>query len=84
MTEDQPVSDEEIKEVFEQPETTTGNLKEEDVADVIINTSLLSSKADVDAVLEAIQELTKVCADLAVKVNGMKESHDKWVRSGKF
>lgn len=34
--------------------------------------------------LDALKELTKQTADLAKAVKGMKESHDKWVRAGKF
>ena len=37
-----------------------------------------------EQVLDAVKELTKHIGDLTKVVNGMKESHDKWVRAGKF
>jgi hypothetical protein len=40
--------------------------------------------SDSEAILEAVKELTKTVADMAVKLNAMKEIHDKWVRAGKF
>jgi len=43
-----------------------------------------SEKQDDIKVIDAVKELTKVVADLAAKINAMKEVHDKWVRAGKF
>jgi hypothetical protein len=37
-----------------------------------------------DMVLDAVIELTKQCGEMAANVKGMKESHDKWVKAGKF
>jgi len=33
---------------------------------------------------EALQELTVAVTELTRTVRGMKETHDKWVRAGKF
>jgi hypothetical protein len=35
-------------------------------------------------VIDAVKELTKQIIDLTKTVNAMKETHDKWVRAGKF
>ena len=37
-----------------------------------------------EQILEALKELTKHIGDLTKVINAMKESHDKWVRAGKF
>ena len=43
-----------------------------------------SKVSDVEAILEAVKELTKTVADMAAKVNTMNETHAKWVKAGKF
>jgi len=40
--------------------------------------------SDTDAILDAVKELTKTVADLAGKINKMNETHEKWVKAGKF
>ena len=37
-----------------------------------------------DQILDAIKELTKQIVELTKTVNAMKDTHDKWVRAGKF
>ena len=37
-----------------------------------------------DTAMDALKELTTSVADLAKVVGSMKETHDKWVRAGKF
>ena len=43
-----------------------------------------SKVSDVEAILEAVKELTKTVADLAGKINVMNKTHEKWVKAGKF
>lgn len=40
--------------------------------------------SDADAMLDAIKTLTTTVADLASKINEMKQTHDKWVAAGRF
>ena len=40
--------------------------------------------SDREAILGAIKELTTQVVALTKTLNAMKETHDKWVRAGKF
>lgn len=41
-------------------------------------------QSDSDAALGAIKELTTQIASMTKVINTMKQTHDKWVRAGKF
>lgn len=40
--------------------------------------------SDTDVILDSIKELTTQICELTKVINSMKETHDKWVRAGKF
>ena len=70
---DEEVQDQETKEAVEFEKEATSDASFEE-----------SANAKMDLVIESMKELTKHISELTKVQNGMKESHDKWVRAGKF
>ena len=74
--------EETIKE--DERDVDEGQVEDVSVVEVGKPEDTIASQADANTILDAVKELTTHVADLTKAVNGMKESHDKWVRSGKF